>query len=387
MDMLFGKVDRRFMVFFTRFRLLLAVASVVVAFAPPVQAQVGGGKLLDELVLGAKKEKELVIGWPGDITPGKESRVNEVFNKRFGLTIKFGGSQKESTDTTAEAILETRQGLTPTYNVLEMPDVRGSVLVRAGATERIENWDALLKAIDPTVKSNLVSPGGPLQGHAFAWGHRQKVLIYNPKMIKESELPKTLREMADPKFKGKFSLSPWVSDAQWGILVYPRDAWLETVKGMGRNITGTYRYTDGIQRMLLGEFPFLPANADYYWRFKKQDPKAPIGVALFEDLNALEYSVYLVRKGSRSPNGAKLFALWAATSEANKLWEDEFGQSGSLALPSSTVGVEITRLFTNKKAKLTSYWDSAKGAEIVEFYTTKEGAEYAKALGAAQRGK
>ncbi|MDZ4344376.1 MAG: hypothetical protein U1E51_18300, partial [Candidatus Binatia bacterium] len=116
------------------------------------------------------------------ITAGKESRVNEVFNKRFGLTIKFGGSQKESTDTTAEAILETRQGLTPTYNVLEMPDVRGSVLVKAGATERIENWDALLKAIDPTVKSNLVSPAGPLQGHAFGWGHRQKVLIYNPKI-------------------------------------------------------------------------------------------------------------------------------------------------------------------------------------------------------------
>ena len=89
MDMLSGKVDRRFMVIFARFRLLLAIASVVVAFAPPVQAQVGGGKLLDELVLGAKKEKELVVGWPGDITPGKESRVNEVFNKRFEIFIVY----------------------------------------------------------------------------------------------------------------------------------------------------------------------------------------------------------------------------------------------------------------------------------------------------------
>lgn len=383
----FQKAMRTNIIVRATFVSILAMGLAVAVFSPSAAAQVDGKKLLEQMVRAASKEKELVIGWPGSITPGREARANEVFNKRFGLKIKFVGSQKESTDTAAEALLETQQGLSPTFDVLEMPDIRGAVLIRAKAVEKIDNWEALLKALDPTAAPKWVSPPGPLQGYAFSWGHRQKVILYNTKMISEEDLPKTRLELANPKFKGKFSLPPWVSDSQFGTLVYPMDKWLEAVRGHGRNSAGSYTYTAGLERMLLGEFPFLPGNADYYFRVKKKDPTAPIGIGFFRDLTFLEYTIYLVRKGSPHMNAAKLFTLWAATSEANQVWENEFGQSGSLALPSSTVGAEMIKVLEKKNVKLVSWWDSPDSVEKANFYNTAEGKQYAKTLGEAQRGK
>ena len=343
---------------------------------------------LAQLIEAAKKEKQLVIGYPGNINPGRAKRVEVVFTKRFGLPLQFATSQKKSSDTVAEAILEMKTGLAPTYDLLEMPDVRALTLVELGATVEIENWQELLKELDPSVVAGRVSPSnGPLQGHAFAWGHRIKAMTYNPTMITEAQLPRTWVDLGKPEFKNKFSLTPWVSELQSGLLVYPKDQLMEIVNRAAQNAIGVYKYSDANNRMLLGQFPFMPDNAESYFAVKEKAPNAPMALAFFEDVIPVSDSVYLVLKGSRSPNAAKLFALWAATAEANRLWEDDFKGTGSLAVPSSKTGAAIANELKKRGLKPVSWWDNEDNIKTVKFYATQEGIAYTEQLTKALTGR
>jgi iron(III) transport system substrate-binding protein len=342
---------------------------------------------LTQLVEAARKEKQLIIGFPGNINPGRANRIEAVFKKRFGLSLNFATSQKESSDTVAEAILEMKTGLAPTYDLLEMPDVRALTLVETGATESVEHWQEILKEMDPTLVQDRISPAGPLQGHAFAWGHRIKALTYNPNLIKPEQLPKTWVDLGKPEFKNKFSLTPWVSGVQDGVVVYPKDEWLEIVTRAGRNAIGIYKYSDANNRMLLGQFPFMPDNADDYFAVKAKSAKAPIELGFFQDLMPISYSVYLVRKGTKNPNAAKLFVLWASTTEANRLWEGEFKGTGSFAVPASKSGSAVSQELAKRGVKPTSWWDSQRTIDLVKFYATPEGIAYTEELTKAQIGQ
>lgn len=66
---------------------------------------------------------------------------------------------------------------------------------------------------------------------------RARVLVFNPDLIQESQLPKTLKDLADPKFKGRFGWAPSNASLQahlsalrslWGE--ESTKAWLEQVK-------------------------------------------------------------------------------------------------------------------------------------------------------------
>jgi ABC-type Fe3+ transport system substrate-binding protein len=368
--------------------MVLALSATQVASASEQQVAADSSSPLARLVDAAKKEKQLVIGFPGNINPGRAKRVETAFTKRFGLSLRFGSSQKESSDTVTEAILEMKTGLAPTYDLLEMPEVRAMTLVGVGATEPIENWQEILKELDSSVIADRVSPkNGPLRGHAFAWGHRVKALSYNPTMISEAQLPKTWIDLGKPEYKNKFSLTPWVSELQYGLLVYSKDELMNIVKRAAQNAIGIYKYSDANNRMLLGQFPFMPDNAESYFAVKEKAPNAPMALTFFEDAIPVSDSVYLVIKGTKSPNAAKLFALWAATAEANRLWEDEFRGTGSLAVPSSKTGSAISKELQKRGLKPMTWWDSEKSIDTIKFYATPEGIAYTEQLSKTLIGK
>lgn len=276
-----------------------------------------------------------------------------------------------------------KQGLTPSFDVLEMADNRVNVLRTRGGVERIENWMEILAAIDSTVKPGLISPG-VLAGYGLAWAHRPKAMVYNPKLISKKDLPQTRRDLANPKFKGKFTLPPWVTATKMGIMHYDPEEWLDIIRKTGQNAAAILKYGAAVQRMLLGEYPFLPANSDYYFRYKKKDPNAPIGLTFFKDITPLSYTMYMVRKGSRHVNSAKLFVLWAATSEANDLWENKFEQSPNLGLPGSKVGAETMRLAKEQGIEFSSWWDSKKNLKKLEWLSSDKGRKWASKISKAQ---
>ena len=141
--------------------------------------------------------------------------------------------------------------------------------------ERVDRWDALLKEIsaESYAVKDKISPLD-LAGYAFLSGTRIKAINYNTSAIAEADLPQTRADLGNPKFHGTYVLEPFTTTTEFGVLVYPRDRWLEIVRSWGSWTPPLTSNQAAVDRMLLGEFKFVPANAHHVFQVKEKNPKA-----------------------------------------------------------------------------------------------------------------
>jgi ABC-type Fe3+ transport system substrate-binding protein len=357
---------------------------------PEAKGQASGKQLVQQLVEAARKEGQL--DWYGLDSQGTEGSrmLGQAFNKRFGLSIRINADVSGNIAAVfSKAIVESKTGLPPTYDLIRGPDHRGMELLPSGGLERIDNWEALLKEISPeayAVKEKF-SPG-PMAGYAFVYLTRLKILNYNTNLITEAELPQTQIDLGNPKYKGAFPLSPFVTDAEFGILAYPKERWMEIVSTWGALQPPIMTYVSGIQRMMLGEFKFMPSNGYQALLEKAKNPKAPIALGFYKDINPLSLEFHMVRKGARHPNAAKLFALWATTSEANRIIENpNYSGSPNLLLGTGPISRQEIKALKDRNIKPVSWFDSPENVEKLLWYETEEGKRYVRELSAARLGR
>ncbi|MGH6988336.1 MAG: iron ABC transporter substrate-binding protein [Stellaceae bacterium] len=97
----------------------------------------------------------------------------------------------------------------------------------------------LLAKLDPATLAQVPAKYSAADGHWVGVLARENVLAFNPAMIKESVLPKSLMDLADPAWKGKVAIAP--SDADFLPLVQAvvalkgKPAALRWLKGLKQN--------------------------------------------------------------------------------------------------------------------------------------------------------
>jgi ABC-type Fe3+ transport system substrate-binding protein len=373
-----------------RAAILLWLVPMILSFAAEGRAQRSGQPSLRQLIEAARKEGQL--NWYPVSSLGNEgaSAVVQVFNKRFGLNTRVSADSSGNISTAfSKAIVESKTGLSPTFDVMYGPDHRAFELKEAGGLEKIDNWEALLKEISPEAYAvrQRVSPLD-IAGYAFLWANRIKNINYNTDLITEAEIPQTTIELGNPKYQGMYPLAPFVTDAEFGLLVYPKDRWMEIVRSWGALNPPIMTYESGIQRMLIGEFKFLPSNGEYYFEVKRKNPKAPIGIAFFKDLTANSYVFHVVRKNAKHPNTAKLFALWSTTPEANHMFEEEYLLSPNLVLGTGLIARQLNKLLQEKNIKVVSWFDNKENLnKLLYYYETEEGKRYVSEMAKARTGR
>jgi ABC-type Fe3+ transport system substrate-binding protein len=348
-------------------------------------AQQGG---LKALVEGARREGRLNVTVVTSQGAKGGAALGDSFKRRFGLgdmKITFDLNQGTAGDA-HKAIAEHQSGIPPTFDAMYFVDEAVLLLKNAGAISRIENWEQVLAEIAPEahkVRDKLSPP--PFDGYAFTWATRTNALLYNPKVISRDELPKTLKDYGNPKYKGKYSVPPWITRAIIGTLKYDKEEWLKIVRSWGQNKGHMLAFNAGIDRLLLGELSFLSANAYYYYAEKDRDPNAPIGLSFFDDLTTLHRAMNVVLAGTRHPNAAKLFTLWSSSEEASLLFQKHsyapnvyLGKRGPL---STAIVTEL-----EKRAITPITWfDTPQTVKEFLWYETPEGKKYAQAIDRAQR--
>jgi ABC-type Fe3+ transport system substrate-binding protein len=345
---------------------------------------------IKQLIEGAHKEGQL--NWYPVSSIGNEgaTAIAKVFNRRFGLNIRINADVSGNIATVfSKAIVESKSGLPPTHDVMYGPDHRVFELKVNDGLERVESWEALLKEISSEAYAvrHKVSPLD-VASYAFLWANRIKCLNYNTSLISEAELPQNIADLGNSKYKGMYPLSPFVTDAEFGTLVYPRDRWMEIVKTWGALNPPIMTYEAGIQRMLLGEFKFMPSNGEYLFEVKGKNPKAPIGIGFFKDLTANSYVFHMVRKNAKHPNAAKLFALWSTTPEANHFFETEYITSPNLVLGTGPIARQLNKLLQERNIKVVSWFDSKENLDkLLWYYQTEEGKRYVREMAKARTGR
>lgn len=115
---------------------------------------------------------------------------------------------------------------------------------------------------------------------------RQRVLIYNTDLVKESDLPKSVLDLTDAKYEGKVGVAP--SNASFQDFVAAMNtlkgtdttsAWL---KGLADNGAKAYAKNSAIaEAVARGEIPMGLVNHYYVLEIKEEDPNAPVAAYRF----------------------------------------------------------------------------------------------------------
>lgn len=111
---------------------------------------------------------------------------------------------------------------------------------------------------------------------------RARVLVYNTERVTDpaTELPTTLEEVGDPRFRGRFGVAPQNASFQAQIAVYRalegREATVELLERIVANEPQTFANNGAIvQAAIAGEVDFGLVNHYYLWRALAEDPEAP----------------------------------------------------------------------------------------------------------------
>jgi iron(III) transport system substrate-binding protein len=133
--------------------------------------------------------------------------------------------------------------------------------------------DGLLAPIDTStveqVRPGLSSP----KDLWVAYAARTRVLYYNPKLISEGQLPKTLADIIEPQYKGKFAWAPsgaFVATTQYLISTEGLDkakTFLEGIKANGVNEHKNGNVRDTVEA---GKHAMGLSNHYYWWVLAEQ---------------------------------------------------------------------------------------------------------------------
>jgi len=106
---------------------------------------------------------------------------------------------------------------------------------------------------------------------------RVSVLVYDPRLIAERQLPTKILELADPKYKGKLAFAAGESDFQPIVTAvahaYGKKKALAWLKGIRANVGSTHTYTSDetvTEEVNRGQVAFGVVNQYYWYRLRAQ---------------------------------------------------------------------------------------------------------------------
>ena len=187
-----------------------------------------------------------------------------AFEKESGITVNV---RSDDEDTLAnEIVLEGQNSPADVISTENSP-----------ALEYLQQ-KALLAAVDPSTLAHTPSRYNSPEGDWVGVSARVSVLIFNPSLISESQLPTSVLQLADPKYKGLLAFAAGETDFQPIVTSVVRAhgkttalSWLEGIKS---NATaGGHIYPDNetiADEVNRGVVAFGVVNQYYWYRMRAE---------------------------------------------------------------------------------------------------------------------
>ncbi len=207
------------------------------------------------------------------IYSGREEKIMkpliEKAQKDLGINIevRYG-------DSTELAIALIEEGKNSRADVFYAQDA-GSLGAVAQEKRTLTIPNQLLNKVDGQFRS----PTGQWVGISG----RARVIDYNTKLVKTSELPTSVMQLTDPKWRGKVGWAPtngsFLSFVTAMRLIEGEQKTLEWLKGMKANQAKAYSSNSAIVEALgRGEVALGLVNNYYLYRFVTKDPNFPVAI-------------------------------------------------------------------------------------------------------------
>ena len=285
--------------------------------AERVAAASPGGALaaesLNRIVEGAKREGVVDAALQASLTPRGVAAVQEAIRKKYGFDLRINYSPTTNYPAIqAKALTEHSAGTPPSFDLITGADSHIFDLSEAKAVERVE-WGPLL---DPGTPPEIVVFGGTgLVVNTSFTG-----LLYNPKVVRPEEVPRSLKDLANPKWRGKILIPPYTSTWMSQFLSQGRQPSVALVNAILNNGAVVDQWPTATNRFTMGEYPLVALITETF-AHQVKSRGLPVG---FRPLDApyMSQHIIAVRTHARHPNAAKLLAAFLAGPDSVKIWQE-----------------------------------------------------------------
>ena len=188
----------------------------------------------------------------------------------------------------------------------------------------------LLAPVDSSTLAHTPSKYNSPQGDWVGVSARVSVLIYDPSLIGASELPRSVTELADPKYGGKLAFAAGETDFQPIVSSYARTygeaaalKWLEAIKSNA----GSHVYPDNetiADEVNRGAVAFGVVNQYYWYRMRAElgASNVPSKIAYFAPRDpgyVLDVSGAGILKSSRHQADAQKFLAFLVAKQGQEI--------------------------------------------------------------------
>ena len=294
---------------------LLAALAVFLLPASPALAQ-AANPALAKVIEAAQAEKELTMlqgGRYGDTEFWDE--VEAAMNAKYGIKVDLQGTAggPNMSQVTSRLRQEHKQGRSPASTDIMIASGRNQLkLASAGALMEVD-WRKYI----PDLRDDEIAT----DGSGVLVGIGVIVAAYNTNLIKPKDVPKSLEDITDPKFKGLIAATTYASG--WPQITLNLGAEkvekvLSTIAANG-NLAGNIN--GDLQRVASGEFGLYLFQGNLVEVEIYKAKGAPMDwTDLGGEINAAFLAYLSVPKASRSPNLALLASVFLMTPEGQEIF-------------------------------------------------------------------
>ena len=271
-------------------RMLWAILGMILAVGvvPVAQAQA-------DLVAAAKREGKVVVY--GSLESDVFDVVAKIYETKYGIPVEY--FRAASNRVLDRVLTEVRAGK-PGFDVVLTNKSPMGILKKEGAFGRYtspsyEDYPAATHdrdgVLSPSYRIVVVS------------------ILYNTRLVKAEEAPKTLMDLLAPKWKGKIVMpdptqhtttTVWLANLE---KVMGRD-WRPFIEGLAGQVGLVESFIPAAQKIISGEFPLGITYVKYVHIFGKEG--APLDYVRLNPVLAEAHHVALGAKPAH-PNAGKLF--------------------------------------------------------------------------------
>ena len=294
-----------------QFAAMVGSTALALMLAGPALAQSKLGTTYEEILAGAKAEGKLAAWIVAPRGPEAQKALIDAFNARFGLETVVEWVPNNPIQSSTRLMAEAQS------NAVSVDVIGGGAAEEVATLMReklVTPWDwSVLGAELPSLAALQALEIAELKGAALPYQKISYGLAWNPNLVADADVPTTLAELADPKWKGKFSFNAFFM-APLEVVSYQlgNDATLALGKALVANQPVFEKGSPSVARAVSTGVVPLGVTVDPVV-FTMQRAGEPIKYRMFSDVMPISMVYLYVPENSPNPNTARLFAAWLAS--------------------------------------------------------------------------
>jgi ABC-type Fe3+ transport system substrate-binding protein len=335
---------------------------------------------LERVIEGAKMEGTVTMISPIGFPSEGYVRLRKEIRQKYGVDLKFKYERGWIPKDYTKALTEHKAGVTPTFDLFVTSPTFVLRGIKAGILEKVD-WEPLLA--EGTPPEAIVGTPPQLKimhGYGLIWYDTiSGGIIYNPTKIPADEVPVTMMDLANPKWKGDVgvhkSTTTWLSYC-WAV---GKEKGFSTLRAIVKNGGIVGNSQENIPRYLMGEIKMTYISAQSVPQIRAKGVPAE-WQTLYRPI--VQGFLAPIRKGAPHPNAAKLVNIYLASPEGFKLLNEVSGKP-SIYYPNN---ITYDILLKDKKRGVTPIFaNDANG--ILPFSVTEEAKPWEKEIKAILAGR